>query len=120
MVIDDEAAILRLAGEVLRHGGYTVLSAASASEAVQLDQTNHARLRLVLTDIMMPFGDGRHLITMLYEQDPRLPIIAMSGLATPEFQQETPRRGAHAFVRKPFSAEELLRVLASALAQKPG
>jgi two-component system C4-dicarboxylate transport response regulator DctD len=69
---------------------------------------------------MMPFGDGRQLITLLCEQDPELPIIAMSGLATEEFQSETMKRGAHVFLRKPFNAEQLLNVLSSALKSKPG
>ena len=66
---------------------------------------------------MMPFGDGRQLIAMLYENDPRLPIIAMSGLATSEFQQETLKRGARAFVGKPFGAEQLLATLSDVLSE---
>jgi FixJ family two-component response regulator len=64
---------------------------------------------------MMPFGDGRQLITMLYGQNPALPIIAMSGLATSEFQRETLKRGARAFVGKPFTAEQLLTTLSELL-----
>ena len=117
LIVDDEAAILHLAGEIARRGGYTPLKANSASEALSLHERNCGRLRAVLTDIMMPFGDGRQLITMLYEHDPKLPIIAMSGLATAEFQREAMTRGATAFLRKPFTAKELLRVLGLALNQ---
>ncbi len=119
LVVDDEPAILHLAAEILRHGGYSTLTASNASEALHHFEKHHDRIGAVLTDIMMPFGDGRQLITMLYEQNPELPIIAMSGLSTAEFQRETLKRGAQAFIRKPFAAEELLRLLAS-LARIPG
>ncbi len=117
LVVDDEPAILRMAEGVLRRAGYTALTVSSASEALHLYQKHHDRIRAVLTDIMMPFGDGRQLIAMLYENDPRLPIIAMSGLATSEFQQETLKRGARAFVGKPFGAEQLLATLSDVLSE---
>jgi len=119
LVVDDEPAILHMAAQVLRHGGYTVLTASNASEALHACEKHRASLRAVLTDIMMPFGDGRQLITMLCEQQGKLPIIAMSGLATGEFQQETLKRGARAFIRKPFAAEELLTRLATVLDENP-
>ncbi len=115
LVVDDEEAILRMAEGVLRRGGYTTLTANSASEAMHLYEKHHDRIQVILTDIMMPFGDGRQLIAMLFEQDSHLPIVAMSGLATREFQQETLRRGARAFVAKPFNAEQLLATLAEVL-----
>jgi PAS domain S-box-containing protein len=115
LLVDDELPILQLAGEILLHGGYRVITASNASEALHLYERNYDKIRAVLTDIMMPFGDGRQLITMLYEHDPKLPVIAMSGLATKEFQRETMLRGARAFIRKPFSTDELLRVLADLL-----
>jgi PAS domain S-box-containing protein len=119
LIVDDEPAILHLAGEIVRRGGYTPLTADSASEVVHLYERNYDRIRAVLTDIMMPFGDGRQLITMLYEQNPCLPIVAMSGLATKDFQQETLKRGASAFLAKPFTGEDLLNVLGEVLQKKP-
>jgi hypothetical protein len=111
LVVDDEPAILRLADSVLRRGGYQCLTASHATEAVKLYEENHARIRVVLTDIMMPYGDGRQLITLLFEKDPQLSIIAMSGLDTSIFRRETITRGAKAFLAKPFKAEQLLTLL---------
>ncbi len=119
LIVDDEPAILHLAAEIARRGGYTPLTAKSASEVVHVYERNYDRIRAVLTDIMMPFGDGRQLITMLYEQHPGLPIVAMSGVATKEFQDETFKRGATAFLAKPFTGEQLLSTLAAALQHHP-
>jgi PAS domain S-box-containing protein len=118
LVVDDESAILRTTESVLHKGGYETMCASNASEAIHLFERHHDRIRAVLTDVMMPFGDGRSLIIMLYEQNPRLPIIAMSGLSTKELQQDLKTRGACKFLSKPFSAEQLLGCVALAL--QPG
>jgi len=119
LIVDDEPAIVRLAANVLQRGGYVALTAPSASEAVRLYEQNADRIRLVLTDVMMPFGDGQQLAALLRKQNPKLPIVAMSGLATEELQRETMKCGALAFLRKPFTAEQLLGVLSSALKCEP-
>jgi PAS domain S-box-containing protein len=115
LVVDDETAILRITSEVLQRAGYRTLTSSNASEAVHLYERYQDQIRVVITDIMMPFGDGRQLITSLVEQNPKLPIIAMSGLATEDFRRETLRRGAIGFIQKPFSAEALLQALCQAL-----
>lgn len=114
LIVDDEVAILRLIESVLRKSGYQTMRARNASEAIHLYERNHDRIKAVLTDVMMPFCDGRSLIIMLYEQDPKLPIIAMSGLTSAEFQQDLKKRGACVFLSKPFTAEQLLASLAQA------
>ncbi|MFO1475112.1 MAG: PAS domain S-box protein [Verrucomicrobiota bacterium] len=111
LVVDDEPAILRLAESVLRHNGYEVLTASNSSEAIHLWERHFSKIKVVLTDIMMPFGDGRQLITALFQQDPKLNIVAMSGLATKEFVRDTLKRGARMFLSKPFTAEQLLTSL---------
>jgi PAS domain S-box-containing protein len=115
LIVDDEPGIVRMAEAVLKRNGYQTLATTRASEAVQLFEKHNDVISAVLTDIMMPFGDGRQLITILYSQDPKLPIIAMSGIDTAEFRHEVKRRGAVAFISKPFSAEELLGTLAGVL-----
>ncbi|MGO8675433.1 MAG: response regulator [Limisphaerales bacterium] len=116
LIVDDEPAILRLAENVLRRGGYLALTSSNASEAMNLYERNRDRIRAVITDIMMPFADGRQLIALLCKQNPELPIIAMSGLGTEEFQRETTLCGARAFLCKPFSADQLLTVLSGSIA----
>ena len=115
LVVDDEVAILRAAEVVLHQAGYQALTAANVSEALLHFERHHDKLSAVVTDIMMPSGDGRQFITMLYAQSPRLPIIAMTGGTTRAFQGEVHKRGARAKLGKPFSPEELLSATAKAL-----
>ncbi len=120
LVVDDEPAILHFAAQVLHRGGYNTLLATNASEALHLCEERLDHIRVVLTDLMMPFGDGRQLIAMLSKRHPTLPIIAMSGVATSEFQQETLNRGAWGFVQKPFATEDLIRQIADVLQKRTG
>jgi len=115
LVVDDEPAIVRTIESVLRKAGYRTMSAGNASEALHIYERKHDLIQAVITDVMMPFGDGRQLVMMLYEQDPKLPIIAMSGLSSREFQHDLKQRGACKFLSKPFTAEQLLAALAQAL-----
>jgi CheY-like chemotaxis protein len=92
------------------------VTATRAAEALQHYQRQADRIQAVLTDIMMPFGDGQSLIAALRAHGSRLSIVAMSGVATAEFQRETLERGASVFLSKPFSAEQLLAALGGALA----
>ncbi|MBN2704012.1 MAG: PAS domain S-box protein, partial [Pontiellaceae bacterium] len=119
LIVDDEEAILRMAERILTRYGYTCLTAGSTSEAKDLFKANRKHIRVALTDIMMPFGDGRQFIAYLTEQAPELPIIAMSGLSNEDFKDSVMSLGAKAFVSKPFDSDELRSVIAKLLCQGP-
>ncbi|MBN2703352.1 MAG: response regulator, partial [Pontiellaceae bacterium] len=118
LIVDDEKAILRMAERILTQYGYTCLTASSTSEAKLLFEENRKQIQLALTDIMMPFGDGRQFIAYLTEQSPELPIIAISGLSNENFRNSVMAHGAKAFLSKPFDSEELRRMIAELLYQK--
>jgi PAS domain S-box-containing protein len=115
LLVDDEPAILKLAAAAVRSGGYLSLTAESAAEAASLYGKNREQIRAVVTDIMMPQGDGRQLISLLHQQNPGLPIIAMSGLASSELLNDALKRGARALLQKPFTPGDLLDALAGTL-----
>lgn len=120
LVVDDEAAILKLADGVLRHGGYRSMTTSRSSEAIHLVEQHRHEIRAVLTDMMMPFGDGRQLISLLSQRFPGLPVLAMSGLPVAEVERQALGSGARGFLGKPFDAEELLRVMDRVLRPSTG
>jgi CheY-like chemotaxis protein len=69
------------------------------------------RVKLVLTDIMMPNMDGPTTIRSLRKIDRSLPIIAASGMADKARILELEAMGVDAFLTKPFTANELLEIL---------
>ncbi len=77
LVVDDEEEAAQAMASYLREHGYRVTTASNGSEAWQRFQDDPAAV--VITDLRMPRGDGRELISRLREFDPLLPIIVVTG-----------------------------------------
>jgi two-component system cell cycle sensor histidine kinase/response regulator CckA len=115
LVVDDEAAIREIAKQTLENHGYSVLTANDGAEAVALYAEHKDEIRAVLTDTMMPYMDGPATIRALYRLNPRVKVIATSGLDANGDLVETAGAGVKAFLSKPFTAEKLLLTLAGVL-----
>ncbi|MFA5262278.1 MAG: PAS domain S-box protein, partial [Opitutaceae bacterium] len=113
LVVDDEEAIRETLRHMLEKQGYRTLVTADGRQGMVCFVQQRARVRAVVTDIMMPVMDGAELIRAIRSVDPVLPIIAMSGL--PEKELSTCNMGAQAnhFLIKPFVSEQLLSLLHS-------
>ena len=105
LVIEDDALLRELAGEILTGAGHEVITAEDgAGGLAQLDGTD-----LVIMDLMIPGQDGYELLRMIrVSATRRLPVVVVSGAATGEWSR---RLGADRFIRKPFSAGELLKAV---------
>jgi len=77
LVVDDDPMLRRTLHAILEKAGHTVVEAEDGKQALALFAAN--KPDLVLTDIIMPNRDGIETLGELRRQDPRLPIIAMSG-----------------------------------------
>ena len=111
LVIDDEAAVRSITQQTLEAFGYHVILAAGGAEAVNLFARQSTRIAAVVTDMMMPGIDGPATIQILRKMNPKLPIIAASGLATDEHIARAASLGVKHFLPKPFTAETLLKAL---------
>jgi CheY-like chemotaxis protein len=109
LVADDEQSIQDLLANGLRSRGHAVVSVGSAREAIRLlrDQP----FDLVITDVVMPDGDGFELIAAFRSAQPMTRIVAISGggkyLHGFECLRMARGLGAHAVVMKPFNWEQL-------------
>jgi two-component system cell cycle sensor histidine kinase/response regulator CckA len=68
-----------MAALALRQLGYTVLSAASAEEALAVAAQSERPVNLLLTDVVMPGPGGRVLAELLLVTRPELKVLYMSG-----------------------------------------
>jgi two-component system, cell cycle sensor histidine kinase and response regulator CckA len=119
LVVDDEADILRVTRAMLEGHGYRVLTAGDGTQALTELSQHLAEVRLVVTDILMPFMDGVQLLHALRRMAPELKVIASSGaLGMPgqkDRTDEVKALGVKHILHKPYSVEQLLRAVQAEL-----
>jgi CheY-like chemotaxis protein len=115
LVADDEAAIRAITRQTLEAYGYRVLTAADGQEALELFEAHRGEVALVLTDMMMPRLDGPGLIRAVLQRDPRMRILAVSGLGANGGVAKAAGLGVSHFLPKPYTANTLLQKIADTL-----
>ncbi|MBA3640676.1 MAG: response regulator [Acidobacteria bacterium] len=120
LVVDDEAGIREIARRTLEAFGYRVLLAGDGAEAVALYVQHQADIAVVLTDMMMPLMDGTATIRELVRLNPRVRIVATSGLAADANAAGAADARVLYFLPKPYTAETLLTAIRAALPPLPG
>ena len=113
LVIDDDAVVRDVIGEMLASAGYEVVTAATAAEALELFIDEE--IRLVVTDIVMPDMSGLELLEAMRLHRPSLPIVLVTGANTHDNLSEALTRGADGLVAKPFTQTELQEAVEKAL-----
>jgi CheY-like chemotaxis protein len=108
LLVEDEAAVRALAGEVLRRLGYEVLEAVHGPEALKIVETFPAPIHLLLTDIVMPHMNGRDLAEQLSTARPGIKVLFMSGYTEHTAVRRELSAGAP-FLQKPFTPDVLAR-----------
>lgn len=114
LLVDDEDAIRKVAQRMLEAAGYRVMSAANGAEAVSLYARHKHELALVFTDMAMPIMDGAALIVALRTMNPRVRIVASSGLDAGGYARSIDDN-VRQFVSKPYTAETMLNAVHRAL-----
>ena len=107
LVVEDDEAVRRFTTGVLELAGYRVLVAANGEEALQLSREAGERVRLLITDLIMPRMNGRHLAERLATRWPGLQVIYVSGYADATIVRHGMLEPGTDFVAKPFTAVEL-------------
>lgn len=108
LVVDDEAAILKLISAILRRAGFDVATAERGADAWQYLDQSPDEIDLVLTDVMMPDLSGTALAAKCRAKRPDLPILFMTG-----FRNLVDLPGPT--LTKPFAAAALVESVRHAL-----
>jgi len=109
LVVEDEAPVRDFLRRWLDAWGYLALTAASASEALEIMLIGPADI--VLTDIKMPGRDGLWLAERIHQKWPRTAIIMATGATEVETVMKSKAIGAVDYVLKPFGREMLRQAL---------
>ena len=115
LVVDDEESIREITRGTLEAFGYSVLTASDGTEALAIYADKKNEIAAVLTDMVMPFMDGPATIRALQRMNPKVRIIAASGIGAGQRAGEGALEGVSVFLNKPYTAEKLLKTLAQVL-----
>ena len=116
LVVDDEPNIADNLRLTLNHAGYEVETAGNmVSAMVRLEERECS---LALVDLILPDGDGLHLLRLLKGKDPSLEVIIMTGHSSIAKAVEATKQGAFYFVAKPFNTDEMLMLVGKALERR--
>jgi two-component system, OmpR family, alkaline phosphatase synthesis response regulator PhoP len=105
LVVDDEGAIRYSVSKTLQRVGYQVAEASSGEEA--LEMMRNQPYDVVLTDIKMPGLTGVELLRQIKETAPDSIVILMTGYASLGTAVEALRLGAHDYLIKPSSSQDI-------------
>ena len=108
LLVEDEALLRRVVGEILIAAGYRVAQAANGDEALAMFEDarqRNERIDVLLSDLVMPGMSGRELAMRLKRASPMLPVLFMSGYE----ERASEVRGDEPVIAKPFTASALAR-----------
>ncbi|MFB9243583.1 response regulator [Massilia antarctica] len=107
LIIEDNAANMKLASLLLRHAGHAVLCASDAESGLTMARTE--KPDLILMDVQLPGMDGL-AATALLKQDAgtgAIPVIALTAMAMKEDRAKSESAGCDAYIAKPLRHQEL-------------
>jgi two-component system nitrogen regulation response regulator NtrX len=115
LIVDDEPDIRMLIEAILRDEGFEARSAGTSDEAIAAYRAR--RPGLVILDVWLQGSklDGIGILEVLHQEQPRVPVVMISGHGTIETAVAAIQRGAYDFIEKPFNSDRLLLVVRRAL-----
>ena len=116
LIVDDDPDIRESLSDMLSHEGYAVQGAATGNEALRY--AKQEQYGAALLDIHLPDLNGLSVLKVMMELDPSLPIIILTGNATPENTIGSLTKGAFAYLTKPYNSQELKAILRRAVSVK--
>jgi two-component system nitrogen regulation response regulator GlnG len=114
LVADDDAAIRTVLTQALSRAGYEVRTTGGASQLRRWVEAGEGDL--VVTDVIMPDGNGFDLLPTIKQARPDLPVVVMSAQNTFMTAIRASELGAYDYLPKPFDLKELVAIIERALA----
>ena len=111
LCVDDDVRMTRMLCDTLTPRGFNVLTAASVQQAV--DVARSTKLDLIILDVFLPDADGFALFERLANEtsNGKVAVIMASGCGSMDARNLASRRGAVAYLQKPYQIQQLLSVI---------
>ena len=114
LVVEDDFTVCKMISTMLSSGGYAVLSANTAEEALHFC-TQASRIDLLLCDMVLPRTDGPTIARQVSALLPELPVLFMSGYTQHPVLLHAGLGETTAFLQKPFTRQTLIAKIQSLL-----
>ena len=111
LLVEDEPSVRLLTQHILRTHGYTVHEAEDGFQALDLIRRNTLHIDLLITDLVMPGMNGKELAMRLRGHFGDLKVLYMSGYSDNPPVTGAESQGPTTFLQKPFSPEDLIRLV---------
>ncbi len=112
LLVDDEVGFAIGLKHVLTHRNFHVEIAADGLTAIGL--MAEKRFDVVVLDIKMPGMDGIHVLAEIKRFAPDVPVIVLTGYYSTLEEEDSLRKGAYAYLLKPYPISELVDVIFAA------
>jgi CheY-like chemotaxis protein len=117
IVLEDNEASRFVLRTILEGGGFTVLESVDASDAIAICRTHPERVSVLISDAGLSASGDQDSFSLMQELQPGMSILFVSGYALEQMEGRVmldsgnrPRSRVN-FLQKPFSANQLLRVI---------
>lgn len=107
LLVEDQVPLLKMITRMLEHSGYTVLAASTSDQAMELAKEHADKIRLLITDVIMPEMNGQDLAQQLHSLYPGIKRLFMSGYTADIIGRHGVLDESINFIQKPFSMRNL-------------
>jgi DNA-binding response OmpR family regulator len=109
LLVEDDPAVRRLTAQALEKEGYHLLLADDVGQAVEIAAHYHSAIHLLLTDVMLPSGNGIDLARAILAKRPHTPVLYMSGYQADDIRSVHGGGGPDGgFLEKPFLPQAVI------------
>ncbi len=117
LIVDDEELVASMLAEHLYNLGCRTFQAGNGEEALEILALHIDELDVVILDINMPVMDGKAAYEKMVEMKPDLKVLVASGYTLNGQAEELLQKGAHGFIQKPYSLENIAAKIRQVLKQ---
>ncbi|NPV70216.1 MAG: response regulator [Firmicutes bacterium] len=120
ILVEDEPNVRALTEKVLQSGGYVVHSCGRISEAVEVSRSRNREIDLVISDVVLPDGNGHEFALRFASDYPSAAILLVSGYPDSRAKYEEIACSGLPYLQKPYTFGDLLRKVDEVLKRRQG
>ncbi len=118
LLVDDDKTVCDVGSELLKHLGFTVLTAPDGRKALEVFRSHAETITVVLLDLTMPQMGGEEVFSELRRLRPDVKVVLCSGFTEQDATTRMSDKGLAGFLQKPYDIDRLSQVLKQVLGEE--